>query len=716
MMGTDSPGIVWPTLRQELAVFQGPNGADGSLTWSLHDPARNLFFKLDWATFEILARWHLGDPRTIVSNLAKETTLRINAEAVAQVANFLIQNELVQRLSSHSVAVLGSMHHQRQTGWVTWVLHHYLFFRIPLWRPDSWLNSTLPHMYWLFGQQLRWATLIALFFGLYEIGQQWEIFTTTLVDFFSWTGVLAYAVTLIFVKTLHELGHAFTAKRFGCKVPVMGVAFLVMLPVAYTDVNDAWKLSDKRQRMAIDAAGIVTELVVAVWSSLIWAFLPEGVVRHGFFLLCTTTWISTVLINASPFMRFDGYFLLMDYLEMPNLHQRAFSLARWHLREILFSLDHPLPELFSPNRQKFLLTFAYVTWLYRLVVFSGIAYLVYSTTPWLFGLILGSIEVAWFLGLPIWREFKYLFEIRDEILIRPRSKWFWRSILLLFIILFLPWDPRITAPALLRPENSQTLMAPRAAMIGNMVVGHGSKVKVGDLLVRLTYPDLAYQQQAADARLSGVSYKAENAGIEAKLHENQLVLEAARGKAQAEVNGISREMGRFELTSPIVGVAYWTDPDWHSGMWLRSNTPILEIADVDSWQVYAYMSEKDLKCVSVGDFAKFFAESGIFGGVSLRVTRIDEDATRILTDGVLSTLHGGEILVREKSGQLTPDQAIYRVTLSAVGDLSELKETALTSLGFPVLRGRVVIYGKTQTKATSYLHSAFSVLMREWNL
>lgn len=715
VMGGGSTRAEWPLLREELAIFQGPNAADGSPTWSLHDPVRNLFFRLDWVTFEILARWHLANPRAIATALTQETTVRAEAEVVMQVANFLVQNELVQRFSAEAVTAMGAMHRQRQTSWLVWLLHHYLFFRLPLWRPDAWLNRALPFVQRLFGPKFLWATLLALLVGLYQVEQQWARFSATLVDLFSWTGVLAYGVTLVGVKFLHELGHAFTAKRVGCKVPVMGVAFLVMFPVAYTDVNDAWKLSNKKHRMWIDAAGIVTELVVAVWSTLLWAFLPEGVIRHGFFLLATTTWISTVVINASPFMRFDGYFLLMDAMDMPNLHARAFALAKWRLREALFALGRPVPEVFSFVRYRFLLVFAYVTWCYRLVVFLGIAYLVYVTIPWPLGLVLGAVEVVWFLGAPIWHECRIWFQMREAILQGPRPRWLWGALAALLLLVFVPWDPRIGAPGLLRPQTSHLLTTPGASMVGHFEVAHGAQVQAGASVVHLTYPDLTYQQQMADARLSGMQFKAENAGLEAKLHENQLVLTAARDKAEAEAVGIAREQARYDLVSPIQGVVYWSEPDLSGGVWVKTNAPLAEVVDVNRWQVYAYLSEKELRRVAVGDSARFFAESGRFGGVSLKVSRIDEDATRVLVDGVLASIYGGEIVVREKAGKLTPEQAIYRVTLEATGNLSDLKEAAMSRTGIPILRGKVVIYGATQALATPYWRAAISVVLREWN-
>jgi putative peptide zinc metalloprotease protein len=707
--------LVWPQLRDELAIFKAPNSADGAPAWSLHDPVRNLFYRLDWATFEVLARWHLGNPQAIVQALQQETTLRVKEESVLQVAEFLVQGELAKRLSPASITAMGTEHRRRQAGWMTWLLHHYLFFRVPLWRPDAWLERVLPHVQWVFNKSFVWVTGLALAVGLYLVGQQWERFASTLVDFFSWQGLIAYAVTLTFVKFLHELGHGFTAKRYGCKVPVMGVAFLVMFPVAYTDVNDAWKLDNAKRRMAIDAAGIVTELVVAVWSTLAWALLPDGALRHGAFLLATTTWVSTVVINASPFMRFDGYFLLMDALDMPNLHQRAFAMARWRLREWLFGLGERKPEELPRGRYLFVLAFAYVTWLYRLVVFLGIAWLVYSTIPQPLGAVLGLVELVWFLGLPIWNEIKFWIKNCPVKASRNRIKTTLLILGGLGLVVLLPWDTRVTGSGLLRPEVSQPLVAPGAAFLETITVKHGQAVKAGDLLVRLRLPDLDYQQQVASARASGLQWRVENAGLEPKLQENQKLLQASLGKAEAEVAGLSREKNRYAMQSPIDGVVYWMDPDWAPGAWVRANAPIVEVADVRAWQGYAYLSEKEVKRVQVGDSARFIAESGQWGAVPLVVSRVDQDASHVLQDGILASVYGGEILVREKAGRLVPEQAIYRVTLQVpVQEAAVLAELAKSAT--PVLRGKVVISGEGQSWLGQYWRTALSVARRETGL
>ncbi|MEG1042902.1 MAG: site-2 protease family protein, partial [Pseudomonas sp.] len=282
------------------------------------------------------------------------------------------------------------------------------------------------------------ASMLALVAGLWGVSRSWGEFTATLVDSLTWQGLLAYGLTLGLVKMLHELGHGFTAKRFGCRVPTMGIAFLVLWPVAYTDTNEVWKLTRRDQRLKVAGAGIVTELVIAAWALLAWVWLPDGAPKSMAFLLATTTWVSTLAINASPFMRFDGYFLLSDFLQMPNLHSRAFALARWDLREKLFKLGEPAPESFTDSKRRWLIVFAWATWIYRLVLFLGIAALVYHFFIKALGILLFLVEIVWFIAKPLWSEISAWYKRWPQIIHSRRARWSAIGLIALMVPCWLP--------------------------------------------------------------------------------------------------------------------------------------------------------------------------------------------------------------------------------------------------------------------------------------
>lgn len=692
-----------PALREELVLYVGPTASDGAPTWSLHDPVRNLFFRIDWLSFEILARWALNDAQAILDALEAETTIEVEAEDVERLLRYLAENELLQRHDAAGSAWFHQQRVRRQDGWWQVLLHHYLFFRVPLWKPDAFLTATAGWIAPLYSRTFRWLTLAALGVGLLEVSRQWQVFTASLVDTFSIAGLAAFLVTLIGVKFCHELGHAYTAKRYGCRVPTMGVAFLVLFPMAYTDVNDVWRLPDRRSRLHVGAAGVGTELVIAVWALLAWTLLPEGHLRNAAFILATATWVSTVLINASPFLRFDGYFLLMDWLDMPNLHQRAFALGKWQLRELLFRLDAPPPEYFPLRRARWLIGFAWLTWLYRLVVFAGIAALVYYVFPKPLGPFLAAVELIWFIGLPIWRELQVWGKSMRVI---GRSRRFGAVLLMLMggvLLISLPWDGRVRSQGVLRPAAHFTVFAPVAAKLQRIEVSDGARVVEGDVLLSLESGDLAFQRQIAAAQVALLRWQEEASGVDASLRERQQVLAATRRRLESELAAIDDTLLRQVLRAPFDGVVRFV-PELRPGVWVAANERLATVSAPARWQVETYLYEADLPRVGVGDVARFYSETPGKGVLELEVLAIDRDASRQLSEGMLASSSGGAIVVREAvPGQLVPEQAIYRVTL---GVLDQPEADMLQ-------RGWVVIHGKPAAYIGHYVRTALALVVRE---
>lgn len=693
-----------PALRQELALYQGPRSLEGAPTWSLHDPVRNLYFRIDWPTFEILCRWHIGDAQQILDAISKETVLKLDEGYIKAVVEFLHKRELTLRASQRDSQAMSNETQKRKQHWYIWLLHRYLFFRVPLWRPDPFLSDTLSWVRWLGSRGFAVFTLFALLVGLVQTIRQWDTFTATLVDMFSVKGLLAYSVTLVSVKVLHELGHAYTARHFGCKVPNMGVAFLVMFPMAYTDVNDVWQLKSRRQRLTVGAAGILTELSIAAWSTLLWAVLPDGALRTGVFLLATTTWISTVAINASPFLRFDGYFLLMDALELPNLHKRAFDLARWDLRERLYGFKDKAPEYHSARRSRFLKLFAWGTWIYRLIVFSGIAVLVYLMFPKPLGPLLAWVELYWFIFKPIFGEIKIWYERRSDI-VRTRRSLLTLSVILLFAaVVSIPWDTRVDAVAVLKPSEQYNLTLRSAARLDSILVPSGVRVEQGALIARFENPDLEFERRQLETRLAGIERLLENRSVNDELRERSQVLSSDAAKLRSEIDGINEKLKALDLTAPSAGTVYWMDLDLNAGSWLEERTTLGQLIVEDTPVVIAYVDQLNLSRIEVGDRGKLFTDSGLTAPISVELKEIATDATRVLNDQMLGTVNGGEILTRSRGDQVIPESAIYQLRLKLLDEYDA---------GISVLQGQLTLYGDAQAWITPYWRTILATYRRE---
>jgi putative peptide zinc metalloprotease protein len=241
---------------------------------------------------------------------------------------------------------------------------------------------------------------------VFLVSRDWQRFVGTFPHLFSLGGALSFGVALFFAKFCHEFGHAFMAKRAGCRVQSMGVAFMVLLPMFYTDVSDAWRVNDRRARLLIGAGGVLAELLLACIALLVWSLLPDGPARTAAFMLASATWITTLVVNLNPFMRFDGYFLLSDLWEVDNLQGRAFAFVAGACVRVLFGYGAPAPEPWSPTMQRRLLIWGYGSWLWRAALFLGIALAVYHLFFKLLGIFLMLVELVWFIFLPIMNEWR----------------------------------------------------------------------------------------------------------------------------------------------------------------------------------------------------------------------------------------------------------------------------------------------------------------------
>ncbi len=695
-----------PRLREELDLLPGPTLADGQPSWTLHDPVRNQFFRIDWPALEVLQRWDMDDPALIAADVSAHTTLEMSADDVVEVVRFLVQQQLVHPASSDGAQKMAAQLARIQGTPLNWLLHHYLFFRIPLVKPDAWLSRWLAVARLFAGKTFAVMTAMAFLAGLTQVFRRWDVFSASLVDTFNLEGLLSYGVALFVVKLLHELGHAFTAKHYGCRVPAMGVAFLVMWPVAYTDTNETWRLTNRFQRLRVASAGIATELVVAAWSTLAWALLPEGGLQSAFFVLATTSWVATLAINASPFMRFDGYFILMDALDMPNLHGRSFALARCKLREWLFGLGDEPPEHHAPLHAAALIAFAWATWLYRLVLFLGIAVLVYQFFIKLVGIFLFLVEIIWFLAKPLASELAVWRQLLPPIRPQARGRKSLMAVSLLVLAVLLPWPGRISVSAVLRPHEVWPVFAPAGARIDALPFGHGQRVEAGQPLVNLFVPELLSRERALQARMEQQRWQAAASGFDDDMRKRWKVTEQVLATTETEMQGVQAEQQQFLPTAPYAGHFQLADPDLAVGQWVSKKEPLaVLVREGTPWRVETWLDEDEVARVRVGQSARFVSDSAAGTVLSLQVAAIDRDAARVLPRRELASALGGHVLTREKNGQLVPERAVYRVAM----DVQQMSPQ-MQPLSW---RGHVTIHADWQSPASRYVRQLVSVLVRE---
>lgn len=667
--GTGAERPVLPPIREDLRLYPGPTHADGSPSWRILDPVRNSFFEIGWLEFELLARWrHQRDPEALLAAVAAQTPLTPTADELQALIQFLAVNQLLAPKSAMAQQVLGRRLRESKHVWYWQALHHYLFFRLPLLRPDAFLARTVALTDVFFTRGFVALVLLLLGLDLYLVSREWYSVTDAMSRMLTPNALLYYAVAVTFSKVVHELAHAYAARRYGVRVPTMGVAFLVLWPFLYTDTSETWKLADRRKQLIVASAGMAAELVLAVFSTLLWALAPEGGAKSVLFVLASTTWVVTLAINLSPFMRFDGYFVLSDLLGFPNLHERAGALARWWMRKIFFGLDEaqPEPEL-RPGQRAWLILFAWMTWAYRLTVFIGIALLVYHIAFKLLGILLMFVELVWFVVRPVWQEVAYVWKARSAV----RMAWRPLTVVLALVTMFvwlIPVSYEVSAPAILRAQEEHAVYAPFPARVTAVQVADRQAVDADTALVELQGVDLEVRGKKADISIAAAQLELARMPASVRLQENYAVLQERLAQALAERQAVREEFGRQQLRASQAGVVRDLAPDLVAGRWVSPRQLLMRVVSQDAALIEAYVGERQVAAIAVGQMVRFFPHLPDRPVLTGEVVAIDKSPQKYLGRPMLASLHGGEIAVKQdQQGTLVAQDALFRVIVKPVG-------------------------------------------------
>ncbi len=696
-----------PFLRDDLQLLPGPPAENGAPSWSIHDRVRNTFFRLGWLEFELLVRWSTAkNGQVTAAQLAdrvnRETTIATGEDEVQSLEWFLLANSLLAP-GDPQVSALLQEKMTKKKKIAVWLLHNYLFVRVPLVRPDRFLDMTLPVVRFLVSKVFLHLLVLGACLGIFLVMRQWTTFIHTFSGFFTAEGVLLYSITLVFVKVFHELGHAYTAKSYGVKVPSMGVAFLVLWPILYSDTTESWKLTKRKQRMAIVAAGSLSELLLAVVATLLWSFLPDSPLRSACFVLATVSWVTSVLWNLNPLMRFDGYFFLSDYLDIPNLQDRSFALAKHHLRKFLLGMELELPEDFGSERNALLIAYAYVVWIYRIFLFTAIALTVYYLFFKVLGIFLFAVEICWFIAMPVLKEMKIWWQLRSSI---GSCRTVIVSLLVvssLIALLIVPWQTNVEGPAVLKASDFKRLYPPFSAQIAEVLVSEGQQVEEGDVLFRLTSSELDFREKQTMALWQDLQEKLQHQITGDDLFESRKVIESRLAEAQAELSGYRNEKKRLQITAGSDGVILDMANGLRVGLWVDSSQKLGVLVGHSQVIIEAYINENFLQTIKKGTSALFFAEND---GEPLQchVEEIDQTVTSFLKEPYLASVYGGDIGVQiSAEKRLRPRKSWYRLIL--VPDEQLVAEQ--------VIRGKVVLKGRERSIVAEVWRRVVAVFIRE---
>ncbi len=679
--------LTLPRLREDLNLFEGPRLRDGSPTWTLHDPLRNLYFRIGWLEFELLSRFRLGSGEAILQETERLGLAAATEQKLQQLIQFLMQNELTTRSEPQR-------HGKGKQ-------HSLLFFKVPLFHPDHWLEWGASRFSLFFSPLFFWGVITLGIGSLWMLLQQWEQFWSTFTDFQTPLGVAAFAAAILFSKVVHELGHGLTAKHFGLRVPSFGIAFMFLWPVFYTDTSDAWRLRSRKQRLLIGAAGVMAETLLAIIASLCWLWLPDGLPKAVAFTVAATTWGITLLVNLNPFMRFDGYFLLSDGWDIPNLQSRAFELGKRYLQSLVMGSQKPEPLTGESRTQnRWLISYAWMTWLYRLSLYIGLALMAYHLLFKVLGIVLLVVEMSVLVVKPVVLELQRYWSEKSAF------RWVGSNrllLLMLFIsiaLLITPWRGEVVAPAVWKQASQQGIYSPDKGRVVSIDVVEGESIEEGQQLAMLVMPELEYQQEMLMMQIAEQRSILQSAGMDEQGRESVHIEQQKLESLLAQLRQVDEKLGKAEVVAAFSGIVSKVNRDIREGEWVEAEELLFVVADPQNPSLIGYFHERELGRLQLGVAARFLPENRVNDLPEATLSEVAASNSHYLEEPLLASLYRGSLPVREGAeGELVLQDSFYRVRFEMERQPEWLVGTQ---------RGEVAV----EVEATTYLQRGWELLQQ----
>ncbi|KRE89057.1 peptidase M50 [Frateuria sp. Soil773] len=440
-----------------------------------------------------------------------------------------------------------------------WLLNP-MSLRLPLFNPDRLLGRLLPYVRWCFGPLGAALWLAAMLPAVVLAAQHWQELTRNLSDrVLSSSNLLVMLAVYPVVKLLHELGHGFAAKRWGGAVRELGLMFLIFAPVPYVEASSSAAFPSKYRRALVAAAGMMVELLLAALALYVWLLAEPGVVRAVAFNVMVIGGVSTLLVNGNPLLRYDGYYILADLIEMPNLAQRGQAWWAWLLDRYVFGATEATKPDETAGERRWLFFYTPLAWCYRTFVTLSVIFLV-AGKYFIVGVAMAAWSAVSLLGVPLYRGWKHLRSA--PALHRRRAPAMRRTLAALacaaLLAAWLPLPLRTRAEGVVWLPDHAMLHAGENGFFARWLVQPGTQVEAGQPLYVLDDPQLHAEVEVDQAKLAQAQarYDADRftdpakAAISARqLDEARDVLRQAEARA-ARLTGFAQAGGRLMAAMP----------------------------------------------------------------------------------------------------------------------------------------------------------------------
>lgn len=576
-----------PRLRATVQVHR--QHYRGQMWHVLQDPSNNQFSRLSDSAYRFLAM--LDGRRTVadvwrICNEQLGDSAPTQGEAI-QLLGQLYASNLLQAELPPDAEGLFQRYRKRRVREVQSYLMNLLFIRIPLIDPDHFLDRWVG----IFGRVFTWYGLAAwavlLGAGFYFLSVRWGELVSRASGVLDPSNLPLLYASLVVVKVFHEFGHAFACKRFGQlggtsgEVHVMGVMFLVFAPFPYVDASIAWAFRNKWHRTVVGAAGILVELAFAAVAAIVWANTSTGSTLNAIaYNVIFFASVNSLLFNGNPLLRYDGYYILSDLTEIPNLAQRSKEYLYYLVRRYAWSVRHPQNPANTAGERAWFVFYGIASTIYRVFICIRILLFIADKLFLVGAVLAAAAAVAWVL-VPLARFVRYLATSSELMRVRGRAV---ASTLataagIVLAVGLVPAPDRFRLEGVVEPETLALIHAKADGFVAD-VLPSGSQVEPnGAPLLKATNVELEAQLGELQAHRRGLEAHRREA-----LAADPAAVQAYAEQVAATDEQIARakeDLAGLELRAPFAG--QWVSPqiDRYIGAYVHRGDRIGLLADPD---------------------------------------------------------------------------------------------------------------------------------------
>ena len=465
-----------------------------------------------------------------------------------------------------------------------------------LFDPDGFLEKCTPYVKPLFGlgSMLSWLVIVVVALVLSWL--HWpELLDHGQARFSDPKNLLWYCLLYPVVKALHELGHACATKVWGGVVHEMGIMLLVFFPVPYVDSSAAHRFSSRNRRMLVSAAGIIVEVFLAAMALLLWVISEPGLLRDLAFDIMIIGGLSTLIFNANPLLRFDGYYILSELIEIPNLGTRSTQYLGYLIKRHLLDLAGAKTPVTAKGEVKWLFWYGLSAGIYRIFITLFIAIWV-SGKFFIVGVVLAFWAVIVQLVYPALQRLQGLFIMALEAK-RLRRLSLGISLLILLVAggLTLPVGRSTYAEGIVSLPENALLRAGTDGIIIDILVPEGAPVVAGETIIKLENPELAARRDIVLARLEQA--RTEQRDVLIQDRTRSAILKAKVSAIEAEIEDVQTQLGSLSLASATPVVLSLLNASDLPGRYIKRGEVIGYVADLAQVSARVVITQADIDIV-----------------------------------------------------------------------------------------------------------------------